>query len=378
MKHIEGNAIPAFTDLPPSRQPEMTARVSSHHNVKELDMSESADNSHASTDNITAGFKRDIDRCIRADRRLTSSEKIVAEAIVDFMNAKTGATFPSDQAITDRTGLSNQIVLRARANLKKNGWLDWDIIPGLANHYRVLTGNRKAIEAEQDALDEARKQARKRPDDTSVSDDTPITNDRGSPSPVTDTPITSDRGPPSPVIGDPYHGRQGNPLHEPTERTHGERVSSPSQSDFSANGKTAGKEPAQPEASPGRSSKKESPAPPPKKERFRPARFAEFWAAYPRKEDKKAAENAYALAVRNRSATEEELIAGAMRFAAERANENPKYTKYATTWLKGECWQNSSAPKPPVNGFNGSSSGPRRSYNDSILAGLAKAAGVDQ
>jgi hypothetical protein len=179
---------------------------------------ESADDSRAATNNITAGWKRDIDRCIRADRRLTSSEKIVAEAIVDFMNAKTGATFPSDQAIADRTGLSSQIVLRARANLKKTGWLDWDIIRGLVNHYRVLTGNLEAIEAEQAALDEARKQARKRPDNTSVTDDTPITNDRRPPSPVTDTPITNDRGPPSPVIGDPYHGRQSNPLKEPTER----------------------------------------------------------------------------------------------------------------------------------------------------------------
>jgi hypothetical protein len=92
----------------------------------------------------------------------------------------------------------------------------------------------------------------------------------------------------------------------------------------------------------------------------------------------KAAENAYALAVRNRFATEEELIAGAMLFAAERASENPKYTKYATTWLKGECWKNPNAPKSPGNGFNGSSSDPRRSYNDSIFAGLAEAVRTQQ
>ena len=54
---------------------------------------------------ITAGDKRDIDRCIRADARLSSSEKIVLQAMLDFMNSQTGETFPSDQGLADRTRL---------------------------------------------------------------------------------------------------------------------------------------------------------------------------------------------------------------------------------------------------------------------------------
>jgi hypothetical protein len=136
-----------------------------------------------------------------------------------------------------------------------------------------------------------------------------------------------------------------------------------------ANGQPDEQPSIQPEPVSRRSSKKESSA---------PTRFAEFWAVYPRRIDRKAAEAAYGRAVRKGDVTEDELIAGAERYAAERVAENPVFTKYAATWLNGECWQNPSASKPLVNGFNSSRSGPHRSYNDGILMGLAKVAGVRQ
>ena len=89
--------------------------------------------------------------------------------------------------------------------------------------------------------------------------------------------------------------------------------------------------------------------------------FAEFWQAYPRRVAKGAAEEAYRQIIRNREATEGELLAGAMRYAAERDREDPRFTKHPATWLNGKCWTDEPPPK----------SGAPRSYLESIAAGLA-------
>ena len=39
-------------------------------------------------------------------------------------------------------------------------------------------------------------------------------------------------------------------------------------------------------------------------------------------------------------------IAGAQRYAGERAGEDPKFTKHPATWLRGGCWED----EPPANG----------------------------
>ncbi|UKH48332.1 RepA-like replication initiator [Arthrobacter phage Lilmac1015] len=70
--------------------------------------------------------------------------------------------------------------------------------------------------------------------------------------------------------------------------------------------------------------------------------FDEFWAAYPRKDDKKKARTAYAKALREASPSE--ILAGARRYA-EDPNRDPAYTKYAGTWLNAGAWAN--GPLPP-------------------------------
>jgi hypothetical protein len=89
--------------------------------------------------------------------------------------------------------------------------------------------------------------------------------------------------------------------------------------------------------------------------------FAEFWQAYPRRVARGAAEKAYNRIIRSREATEAELLAGAMRYAAQRDGEDARFTKHPATWLNGKCWMD----EPPPNG------GRPRSYLDSIAAGLA-------
>jgi hypothetical protein len=69
-----------------------------------------------------------------------------------------------------------------------------------------------------------------------------------------------------------------------------------------------------------------------------PEDFEEWYRLYPRREAKRAALRAYKHAL-SRGATIEELKLGAMRYAAIRQSENPKFTKLPTTWLNGDCWK---------------------------------------
>ncbi|MET4034945.1 MULTISPECIES: helix-turn-helix domain-containing protein [unclassified Bradyrhizobium] len=65
--------------------------------------------------------------------------------------------------------------------------------------------------------------------------------------------------------------------------------------------------------------------------------FPDFWSAYPKRVAKAQAEKAFAAAIK-RSADPAAMIDGAKRYAAERAGQDPKFTKHPATWLNGECW----------------------------------------
>lgn len=76
-----------------------------------------------------------------------------------------------------------------------------------------------------------------------------------------------------------------------------------------------------------------------------PDEFEEFWRHYPRRVAKAAARRAWKAA--SRKAGGGEIIRGAMRYAAERDGQPPKFTKHPATWLNGECWTDE--PAPPAN-----------------------------
>lgn len=65
--------------------------------------------------------------------------------------------------------------------------------------------------------------------------------------------------------------------------------------------------------------------------------FGEFWAAYPKRVARAAAEKAFARAVAG-GASPASIIAGARRYAVDREGQDPKWTKHPATWLNGECW----------------------------------------
>lgn len=68
------------------------------------------------------------------------------------------------------------------------------------------------------------------------------------------------------------------------------------------------------------------------------ADFETWYRQYPRKAAKAAASKAYRAIIAKKLATTEELLAGAMRYAAERCNQDPRYSKHPATWLNGGCW----------------------------------------
>jgi hypothetical protein len=77
-------------------------------------------------------------------------------------------------------------------------------------------------------------------------------------------------------------------------------------------------------------------------------RFPEFWAANPKHVGKLDAAKAFTKALQEASA--DELIAGAKRYAAERADQDPRYTKHPATWLNKGCWADEPASDggPPI------------------------------
>jgi hypothetical protein len=67
-----------------------------------------------------------------------------------------------------------------------------------------------------------------------------------------------------------------------------------------------------------------------------PDEFDQFWAIYPRRRSKKAARIAYGKA--RKQFSQEEILAGAMRYEEECSGTDPRFIAHPATWLNGERW----------------------------------------
>lgn len=75
--------------------------------------------------------------------------------------------------------------------------------------------------------------------------------------------------------------------------------------------------------------------------------FDDFWDAYPKRRGKADAERAWDKAIKN-GIDAARIIRGATSYAAERADEDPQYTKHPATWLNKGCWDDEpDAPPAP-------------------------------
>lgn len=78
--------------------------------------------------------------------------------------------------------------------------------------------------------------------------------------------------------------------------------------------------------------------------------FETWWENYPRKSAKGAAKRAYQRVIRDKLCDHDTLLQGCMRYAAERTNEDQKFTKHPATWLNAACWTDEVMPKGQNNG----------------------------
>lgn len=81
--------------------------------------------------------------------------------------------------------------------------------------------------------------------------------------------------------------------------------------------------------------------------------FERFWAVYPRRVSKAGARSKFDAAVK-RGVDVEVILAGAERYAAERAADarpgSERFTKHPTTWLTNGCWDDEPTPLRAVSG----------------------------
>jgi ribosome-binding protein aMBF1 (putative translation factor) len=76
----------------------------------------------------------------------------------------------------------------------------------------------------------------------------------------------------------------------------------------------------------------------PSPSRGAPPGFEEFWQAYPKKEGRKAALKAYAMALQQGKVTPSVLAVKAAQYAYAKGDQDPKWVKLPRTWLDEECW----------------------------------------
>ena len=81
-----------------------------------------------------------------------------------------------------------------------------------------------------------------------------------------------------------------------------------------------------------------------KKDRPVAPRFDEFWAFYPRRDDKAPAQDAWTKAIEDVGADPQAVIDGAERYAKQRFRQDPQYTKLPATWLNKRSWENEPTP----------------------------------
>jgi hypothetical protein len=78
-------------------------------------------------------------------------------------------------------------------------------------------------------------------------------------------------------------------------------------------------------------------------ERKSPSEFAKWFSLFPKKTHELEAEKEYGRIIKKRLATHDQLDAGAIRYAAETANTEPKYIVNPKKWLAGHRWKDAPA-----------------------------------
>lgn len=270
-------------------------------------------------------------RKINRDAALTAASDLkVAVAIWLHVNRGSGKAWPSISTIARETALHDRTVYRALERLEGRGHLLIDHRGGRSNcnDYRLnLDDSQTTVNG--DNFDRVK---------LSGNGDHPVTEI-----------LTASSSNPDNLVTETLTASSPEPLNEPFTEPLNE-LTSLSLGDSDPERESSQQAKKEKKQADSRKSKQESGA----------AGFAEWWEQYPRKVAKAAARNAYERAVKSGKVTSADLLAGAMRYAAERyatikagRPDEHRFTKHPATWLRGECWTDepepaASTPAPPV------------------------------
>jgi len=231
----------------------------------------------------------------------------VAVRIALHLRVDTGQCNPSHKALADGARVSERSVYRWIDLLESAGWIEIERASGLANQYVLRTTA------------------------TSMAGVTTATSMAEVDSPTTAT--SGNR--PLPKRGGTTANRLAVKERKSEERKSEGKSQTPAAENFAA--------PEAKEKDPGGVKGKRR-----KQSRAADAEsFEQFWAAYPRKVAKEAARRAFAKAI-EAGASHAALMAGVERYRAERAGQDPKYTKHPATWLNAGCWQDEPIGAPVI------------------------------
>jgi hypothetical protein len=267
---------------------------------------------------ISTSEKFDWLDAVMADHRIDARAKVVAYCIMQHLNRGTGFAFVSDPTITDKTGIPKRWVQRARNDLRAAGWIAWRRT-GTANIYSPLTEPMPGIAEHQRILKKARRDRRRDTQRVAHQDKPQVAQlERDDPPPVAEhaPPQVAQQETPR-VANIPL---SDNPVVLTPEKKSLEMITV-FRSDFDI-----------------------------------------FWDAYPKKVGHLRAQKIYDGIVKAKSATADDLLAGATRYARERASEDPKYTKHPATWLNGGHWADEPTQRPRTSKPNNRA--------DSAIAGM--------
>ena len=106
------------------------------------------------------GDKLDWLTALSADPRIDARAFEVGFCIMQHVNKRTRTAFVSTETISEKTGIPVRYVERARATLRKAGWMTWRRT-GTANVYSPLDGPMNAILDQQTLLKDQRDERRK-------------------------------------------------------------------------------------------------------------------------------------------------------------------------------------------------------------------------
>jgi hypothetical protein len=256
-------------------------------------------------DNFTRDRFKWLDQVL-ADPKVTTQAFAVAYVIATrFLNRKTGSAWPAIATLAEHIHKSTRRTQQAVTNLIDRRHLE---------HRRGGTGkDRKGVPSTYRIVmfdkTKSSDQSADRQDETVSSIEGLTRQERPINGELTGHFRPTDRTESSRLTG---RNRPTNPLNEPSGEPFDESISQNSASSSKQKAKVADE------------------------------RFEEFWHQYPRRVARGAARKAWDNALKK--ATAEEIIAVAMRYAAEREGQDPLYTKHPATWLNQEAWLDDPMP----------------------------------